>query len=174
MSRGLLTTTVGSLPKPDYVQRARSQHAGGKISREELDELERRATREVISLQEELGLDILVDGEMYRGDMVAYFAEFLDPRQQDIGTIKGNDLRRFIIALQEKPKFANHPYNKTQPDKLSAQSIETYCRGIRSFFAFLKREGFISTNVVAKVTMPKVPEIVIPTFSEKEIAKLLS
>ena len=105
---------------------------------------------------------------------VGYFAEFLGPQQQDIGTIKGNDLRRFIIALQEKPKFSNHPYNKTQPVNLSAQSIETYCRGIRAFFAFLKREGFISTNVIAKVKTPKTPEVVIPTFSEKEIAKLLS
>jgi 5-methyltetrahydropteroyltriglutamate--homocysteine methyltransferase len=78
VSRGLLTTTVGSLPKPDYLQRARNQYAGGKISREELEELERKATREVISLQEELGLDILVDGEMYRGDMVAHFAELLE------------------------------------------------------------------------------------------------
>ena len=105
---------------------------------------------------------------------VGYFAEFLSPKQQDIGTIKGNDLRRFIIALQEKPKFANHPYNKPQTAKLSAQSIATYCRGISAFFAFLKREGFISTNVIAKVKTPKTPEVVIPTFSEKEIATLLS
>lgn len=105
---------------------------------------------------------------------MGYLAEFLGPKQQDIGMIKGNDLRRFIIALQDKPKFSNHPYNKSQTAKLSARSIETYCRGIRSFFAFLKREGFIRTNVVARVTMPKVPEIVIPTFSEKEITKLLS
>jgi len=105
---------------------------------------------------------------------MGYFAEFLGPKQQDIGMIKGNDLRRFIIALQEKPKFANHPYNKPQQDRLSAQSIETYCRGIRAFFAFLKREGFIRTNVIAKVTTSKAPEVVIPTFSEKEIAKLLS
>ena len=88
---------------------------------------------------------------------MGYFAEFLGPRQQDIGTIKGNDLRRFIIALQEKPKFANHPYNKPQTAKLSARSIDTYCRGISAFFAFLKREGFIRTNVIAKVTMPKAP-----------------
>jgi len=105
---------------------------------------------------------------------VGYFADFLSPKQQDIGTIKGNDLRRFIIALQEKPKFSNHPYNKPQTAKLSAQSIDTYCRGIRAFFAFLKREGFISTNTIAKVTMLKTPEVVIPTFSENEIAKLLS
>ena len=77
MTKGLLTTTVGSFPKPDYLQRARNQRAAGKISDEELQELERKATREVIALQEELGFDVLVDGEMARGDMVAYFAEHL-------------------------------------------------------------------------------------------------
>jgi integrase/recombinase XerD len=58
--------------------------------------------------------------------------------------------------------------------KLSPQSIETYCRGIKAFFGFLKREGFIENNVMAKVKMPKVLDIVIPTFSEKEIEKLLA
>jgi len=105
---------------------------------------------------------------------VGYFAEFLGPEQQDISTITGNDLRRFIIALQGKPKFANHPYNKPQQAKLSSQSIETYCRAIKAFFGFLKREGFIENNAMAKVKMPKVPETVIPTFSEKEIEKLLA
>ena len=105
---------------------------------------------------------------------VGYFADFLGPDQQDIGAITGNDLRRFIIALQGKPKFTNHPYNKPQQAKLSAQSIETYCRGISTFFSFLNREGFIENNVMAKVKMPKVPEVIIPTFSEKELTKLLS
>lgn len=75
---GLLTTTVGSLPKPDYLVRARSLAAKGSISQSELDEQARRATREWIAVQEEIGIDILVDGEMYRGDMVAYFAENLE------------------------------------------------------------------------------------------------
>jgi 5-methyltetrahydropteroyltriglutamate--homocysteine methyltransferase len=78
MSNVLLTTSVGSFPKPDYLQQARNQHSAGRLSREELAELERRATREVIALQEELGIDILVHGEMERGDMVVYFAEQLD------------------------------------------------------------------------------------------------
>ncbi len=77
MTTGLLTTTVGSFAKPEYLQRARNRHAAGKLSRDELQELERKATREVIALQEEIGLDILVDGEMARGDMVAYFGEHL-------------------------------------------------------------------------------------------------
>jgi 5-methyltetrahydropteroyltriglutamate--homocysteine methyltransferase len=78
MSGALLTTTVGSFPKPAYLQHGRNQYAAGRLSREELAELERRAIREVIALQEELGIDILVDGEMERGDMVAFFAERLD------------------------------------------------------------------------------------------------
>ena len=75
MTNALLTTTVGSFPKPDYLQKARNRYSAGKLPLEELQELERRATREVIALQEEVGLDILVDGEMERGDMVAFFGE---------------------------------------------------------------------------------------------------
>ena len=78
MSDILLTTTVGSFGKPDYLQKARNQNARGKLSEAELEQLERKATEEWIRRQEEIDLDILVDGEMYRGDMVAYFAERLD------------------------------------------------------------------------------------------------
>lgn len=70
-----MTTTVGSFPKPDYLVKARSDFASGKISQEELTQLEKKATEECIRLQEEIGLDILVDGEMERGDMVTFFAE---------------------------------------------------------------------------------------------------
>jgi 5-methyltetrahydropteroyltriglutamate--homocysteine methyltransferase len=74
----LLTTTVGSFGKPDYLQKARNANARGKLGESELSELERKATEEWIRRQERLDIDILVDGEMYRGDMVAYFAERLD------------------------------------------------------------------------------------------------
>jgi 5-methyltetrahydropteroyltriglutamate--homocysteine methyltransferase len=40
--------------------------------------LEEQATRFWIKTQEEIGIDVLVDGEMYRGDMATYFAENLD------------------------------------------------------------------------------------------------
>lgn len=71
----LLTTTVGSFPKPAYLVKARNEFASGKLSQEELTQLEKKATEECIRLQEEIGLDILVHGEMERGDMVSYFAE---------------------------------------------------------------------------------------------------
>src|SRR5205809_7637683 len=74
----LLTTTVGSFGKPEYLTKARGQAARGKLGATEFEELVRKATAEWIRRQEDIGLDVLVDGEMYRGDMVAYFAERLE------------------------------------------------------------------------------------------------
>ena len=96
----LLTTTVGSFGKPEYLQKARNQFAKGKISASELHELERKATTEWIRIQEEIGLDILVDGEMYRGDMVAYFADLLD------GYKEGGLVRSYGNRYYHKPIIA--------------------------------------------------------------------
>lgn len=74
----LLTTTVGSFPKPPYLLEARRKTSRKQLDPEGLAALERRATEEWIRRQEEIGIDILVDGEMYRGDMVAFFADRMD------------------------------------------------------------------------------------------------
>ncbi|HPU44267.1 MAG TPA: methionine synthase [Dictyoglomaceae bacterium] len=74
----LPTTSVGSFPKPDYLIKARNQYSRGLIPYSTLHELELKATEEVIKMQEELGVDILVHGEMERGDMATYFAENLE------------------------------------------------------------------------------------------------
>jgi 5-methyltetrahydropteroyltriglutamate--homocysteine methyltransferase len=74
----LPTTAVGSYPKPQQLLEARRMMLAGRLKLKDLKPLEERATREWISLQEEIGLDVLVDGEMYRGDMATYFAENLE------------------------------------------------------------------------------------------------
>ncbi len=42
--KGLLTTTVGSFAKPDYLAKARTAHAASKLSDAELSELEKQET----------------------------------------------------------------------------------------------------------------------------------
>ena len=101
MSEILLTTTVGSFGKPDYLQKARNANARGKVSDSELHDLEKKATEEWIRRQEELDLDILVDGEMYRGDMVAYFAERLE------GFKLGGLVRSYGNRYYHKPVIAS-------------------------------------------------------------------
>ena len=97
----LLTTTVGSFGKPEYLQKARNANARGKLSASELQDLEKKATEEWIRRQEDVGLDILVDGEMYRGDMVAYFAERLD------GFKIGGLVRSYGNRYYHKPVIAS-------------------------------------------------------------------
>jgi len=74
----LQTTSVGSFPKPEYLTRARAKASKGELSEEGLRSLEEKATTEWLRFQDEIGIDILVDGEQYRGDMATYFAENLD------------------------------------------------------------------------------------------------
>jgi len=101
-----------------------------------------------------------------------YFTDFLGQERQIITGITGNDFRRFMIALRNKQKFSNHPNNKTQEAKLSPYTINTYYRGVRCLFSFLYRENFIDNNPLVKVKGTKLPELIVPTFSEKELQKL--
>jgi len=93
-------TSVGSFPKPDYLTQARADRQKGKITATELRALEEKATAFWIEKQEELGVDVLVDGEQYRGDMVAYFAEVL-PGFQEGGLVRsyGNRYYRKPIIV---------------------------------------------------------------------------
>jgi 5-methyltetrahydropteroyltriglutamate--homocysteine methyltransferase len=91
------TTSVGSFPKPDYLAKARADFNKGKISQQQLEELERKATAFWIAKQEELDVDVLVDGEQYRGDMVAYFAEKLP------GFAEGGVVRSYGNRYYHKP-----------------------------------------------------------------------
>lgn len=97
----LPTTTVGSLPKPDYLLNARGMHARGEIGYEELKELERQATEFWVKKQDEIGLDVIVDGEMYRGDMAAYFAETMQ------GFQTGELVRSYGNRYYHKPVIIN-------------------------------------------------------------------
>ena len=104
---------------------------------------------------------------------VGYFRDFLGS-DQVISTVTADDLRFFIVGLQNSHRFRNHPHTKPQPDKLTPQTVETYARAIRAFFGFLHREELIDTNPMVRVRMPKVPRKVVPTFSERDLETLLS
>ena len=105
---GLWTTSVGSLPKPDYITAARNRLARGEIERDELRRLERQATREWVEFQTSIGTDVVVDGEQYRGDMVAFFAEELP------GLEIGGLVRSYGNRYYRKP-IATGPVGREQP-----------------------------------------------------------
>lgn len=72
------TTTIGSFPQTPEVRRNRSQLQKREISQAEHDEFIAEEIRRLITLQEEMGIDVLVHGEFERSDMVEYFGERME------------------------------------------------------------------------------------------------
>ena len=74
----LPTTTIGSFPQVPELRIERRKFDKGEITRDEYEAFLEQQIRDVIALQEELGIDVLVHGEPERNDMVQYFGEQLD------------------------------------------------------------------------------------------------
>lgn len=72
------TTTIGSFPQTSDVKANRTAFKNGKIDETQYIKFNRDKVAECVTLQEEIGLDILVHGEFERNDMVEYFGEQLD------------------------------------------------------------------------------------------------
>jgi integrase/recombinase XerD len=104
---------------------------------------------------------------------VAHFDNFLGD-SPDIGQVQAEDLRRYIRSLQARGRWAGHPTIKTAHGSLSPHSIASYVRSIRSFWSWLKREGFIEDNPFENAKPPKAPRKVVNTLSAKQVTQLLS
>ena len=54
---------VGSLPRPERLLKARQDHAAGKISKQDFKHMEVDCIREIVALQERVGIGAVTDGE---------------------------------------------------------------------------------------------------------------
>src|SRR5262249_34685033 len=93
-----------------YITKARTKLRRGQMDPDEMKDLEQQATREVIQLQEDLGIDVIVDGEMYRGDMAEYFAEHMNGFEIS-GLVRSYGNRYYhkpiVTAAIERPNAIN-------------------------------------------------------------------
>ncbi len=76
----LLTSVVGSYPKPKWLNRAQdlAEDEESKFTHAHLEEAHDDAARVITDEHERAGLDTVVDGEMRRNEMVEYFAHRID------------------------------------------------------------------------------------------------
>ena len=82
---------VGSLLRPQGLNEARQRHEAGEIDDEELRELEDIAIRDVVRLQEDVGLEVVTDGEFRRHTYFSHFFERMAPLEFDRNAEKGWD-----------------------------------------------------------------------------------
>ena len=76
----LLSTVVGSYPKPKWLNRADElvEDPDSKFDASDLEEAHDDACRLITHEHERAGLDTVVDGEMRRNEMVEFFADRID------------------------------------------------------------------------------------------------
>jgi 5-methyltetrahydropteroyltriglutamate--homocysteine methyltransferase len=76
----LLTSIVGSYPKPKWLNRATdlAEEADAKFDDDHLDEAHDDACRVIVDEHERAGLDTVSDGEMRRNEMVEFFADRIE------------------------------------------------------------------------------------------------
>ena len=76
----LLTTVVGSYPKPTWLHRARDlwEADDEDFDDEDWAEATDDAARLIVEEHERAGIDVVTDGEMRRNEMVEYFADLID------------------------------------------------------------------------------------------------
>jgi 5-methyltetrahydropteroyltriglutamate--homocysteine methyltransferase len=72
------TTTIGSFPQTPEVRKYRADLKRGDITEAHYNAALEEKIREVVTYQEEIGIDVLVHGEFERNDMVEYFGELLE------------------------------------------------------------------------------------------------
>ena len=101
---------------------------------------------------------------------VGFFDEFLGG-VPDVRRVTANDLRRFIVGLQAKPKWAGQPQQNGQ--RISPTSINSYVRAIKSFWSWLQREGIIKSNPLATMPAPKIGKRLPKVLTEDELRRVL-
>jgi 5-methyltetrahydropteroyltriglutamate--homocysteine methyltransferase len=76
----LLTSIVGSYPKPKWLNRATdlADDPDAKFDDEHLEEAHDDACRVIVDEHERMGLDTVSDGEMRRNEMVEFFADRIE------------------------------------------------------------------------------------------------
>jgi 5-methyltetrahydropteroyltriglutamate--homocysteine methyltransferase len=62
---------IGSLLRPDYLKHARQQWENRELSTREFKQTEDHAVDEALALQEQVGVDVVTDGEMRRTHFIA-------------------------------------------------------------------------------------------------------
>jgi len=99
---------VGSLLRPAKLKEARNRFDEGKISLEELRRIEDQEVRDAVALQEQVGLDIVTDGEYRRLNFQDSFGE----------SVTGYDAGRPSLNFYEKRVEGGSPLRRWEiPDQ---------------------------------------------------------
>ena len=126
---------IGSLLRPAVLRHAFRKHAGGEISNAEFIGLQDQCIREVVALQEQVGLQVVTDGEFRRG---SYWGRFVE-------RTRGFEIRPASFKFRDDSGHEvefTAPYAKERIERLQPLALDE--------FMFLRA----ATKVTGKITLP--------------------
>lgn len=91
-----------------------------------------------------------------------------------LGSVDTGVVREYILYLQQRSSYNDHPFIPQQGKVLSPVSIQTYVRTIKTFFNWLYKEGYTQENRLERLKQPKAPKKLINPLSDVEVAAILS
>lgn len=104
------------------------------------------------------------------GSFLSRFLGFLVANKMplEVPTIDRTHIRGFIRHLQTEAKMPRGD----RP--LSGAAVQGYTRTLKSFFAWADREGYVESNPILKIPVPKAETKILSTFSSDQIEGLLA
>ena len=103
------TDVVGSLLRPAHLKQAYAQHDAGTIAAEELRRIEDEAIGDAVRLQEEIGLEVVTDGEFRRLNFQDSFA----------ASVSGFDARAADLSFVESLSREGKPLQRWDPYRVA-------------------------------------------------------
>lgn len=108
--------------------------------------------------------------------VVRGFLKYLKEQSLDatLGDLNTGTARQYILHLQSRPRYEDHPNRPTQTEGLSPTSVRGYVVALRVFASWLYDEGYTSEHRLRRVKPPKAPRRLVNPLIPDEIALIVS
>lgn len=109
---------------------------------------------------------------------IRYFSEFIagcmgkESDDIDVNEITLLHLNEYSIYLKTKVKNEGNPYFPRTTEVVSSRTRKSYLTDVKTFIGFLRDEGYIKENILARFRMPRATGKVIEPLTMQEVNRI--
>ncbi len=102
----------------------------------------------------------------YRSTLAMFLGWLIETgRTVTLGSMSENVVREFILWLQER---------RVHGHEITVMTVNNRVRALRAFFNWLYRKGYTDTHLLQDVKPPRLPQVMVDTLSDEEIAGIMA
>jgi site-specific recombinase XerD len=81
--------------------------------------------------------------------------------------------KEYILFLLHRPKYGGHPTIPVKAGPLSPKTVQCHVRALKAFSSWLHAEGYITSNRLEHLQLPKAPATMVEPLTPDEIDKII-